>query len=818
MSIIEQAIEYAEKGFSIIRLREREKKPMAEWKQWQWQRPNPKQVEIWFKKTPNANIGIVTGTISGVAVVDTDTEAAEQYALSQGLPTTPTVQTGKGRHRYYRYPEGLTNKAALHGISGLDIRGEGGYVVAPPSIHPSGTIYQWEVSLDTPFAPCPDWIWKEKIADKSKRTTSREEKYIKKAIKEKLLDACQRVSQAQNGSKHTVLRDAAILLGGYLHYGVVSQQQVVESLYNALPPTVLDFKNAEATIRDGIAYGIAHPLTIETPNHAPTQQNTTFIIINGNKMLLPPGYRYNGTLQRGEKYIYMGKLWVEETGTNVHSGENTAVVAWSSENDSGKTVILREEIASKAGCTKKLGGAGAAIHAFNAGDVSRYLVEFLQWNRKGIPNRKHSEYYGNFEDGMLLPAGGIGCSTRYIGKEIVVGQDPNAYSEILHAVKDWAPPIFWAVLAFSLASPFYERIKCDRNPILHLGGSSGSGKTTIAHFATGCFGDPRVIPLQVQCGSSTTTPKGLATAILQANGLPIFLDDIHKMLERKKQETEGIIYDFANGQNRVWGTPQNRNTAGGQEIRGTLLTAGETSLNFMNAGSNNRVFSFDCGTQQPLGVPARSSEGMARSRQLQTAWKGGAGLFGKMVCEKVLEDWQQFLSYVRAFELERELEPLQAWRKLLAIAAATLQTADLTINLDLDMDWLLRQWSAILQQNNKSNDPAEEAFDRVRILLIQSEYSHDGMGGGIPTWHSLHYEKKLIAMRREGQTYWRCFHTSHEWKRVVGENAVEMFAGDWLSRGWIIPHKNGGIVSTAWVGRGSPRCLLVKDFLSSQKD
>src|SRR6201999_2576337 len=89
-----------------------------------------------------------------------DTEGAVQYAYEQGIPTTPTAITGKGKHLYFRYPEGgIGNRANFAAIAGFDLRGEGGYVVAPPSLHPSGSTYTWEIAPEeTELAEMPMWL------------------------------------------------------------------------------------------------------------------------------------------------------------------------------------------------------------------------------------------------------------------------------------------------------------------------------------------------------------------------------------------------------------------------------------------------------------------------------------------------------------------------------------------------------------------------------------------------------------------------------------------------------------------------------------
>lgn len=110
------------------------------------------QVGQWWTTHSDANIGVATGPESGIFVVDLDGEAAfEDLARREvefgPLPRTVTARTGKGEHRYYRYPAGRTvgNKTKLDGKP-IDIRGTGGYVIAPPSNHLSGKDYAWEVS------------------------------------------------------------------------------------------------------------------------------------------------------------------------------------------------------------------------------------------------------------------------------------------------------------------------------------------------------------------------------------------------------------------------------------------------------------------------------------------------------------------------------------------------------------------------------------------------------------------------------------------------------------------------------------------------
>ena len=125
------------------------------------------QIKEWWEKWPNANIGIPTGKASGVFALDVDPRHGGDESLRElerrygFLPTTTTVSTGGGgRHLIYKQPRNITIKNAtnLDGLPGLDLRGDGGYIVAPPSLHASGKRYVLdENSSLEPVAP-PDWL------------------------------------------------------------------------------------------------------------------------------------------------------------------------------------------------------------------------------------------------------------------------------------------------------------------------------------------------------------------------------------------------------------------------------------------------------------------------------------------------------------------------------------------------------------------------------------------------------------------------------------------------------------------------------------
>lgn len=131
---------------------------------------DPVQIKESWERWPDANLGIATGAVSGIVVLDVDPrhggdDTLETLQIEHGkLPDTPTVLTGGGGfHFYFRHPGGVVSNSASQVGQGIDVRGEGGYVIAPPSIHESGNRYLWEVSSridEIPLAELPSWLLK----------------------------------------------------------------------------------------------------------------------------------------------------------------------------------------------------------------------------------------------------------------------------------------------------------------------------------------------------------------------------------------------------------------------------------------------------------------------------------------------------------------------------------------------------------------------------------------------------------------------------------------------------------------------------------
>ncbi|MBL0058268.1 MAG: bifunctional DNA primase/polymerase [Elusimicrobia bacterium] len=155
------ALRYDLLGWGVIPVLPGGKRPLIpSWKEFQTRRATAEEIHCWWETWPDANVAVVTGGVSGLVVLDVDGPVGRASIVGKELPITVSVKTGKGFHYYYRHPGGVVGSPP--GIlPGLDIRGDGAYVVAPPSIHENGTIYEWPFPLspeDTPLADMPNWL------------------------------------------------------------------------------------------------------------------------------------------------------------------------------------------------------------------------------------------------------------------------------------------------------------------------------------------------------------------------------------------------------------------------------------------------------------------------------------------------------------------------------------------------------------------------------------------------------------------------------------------------------------------------------------
>jgi hypothetical protein len=154
------ALDYAGRGFAVFPCMPRTKKPP--WKGGFYKATtNPATISRWWLANPDYNVGIATGIVSRVWILDVDGDAgatslAKLEAKHEPLPDTLISVTAEGCHFWFAYTASISCSADDRISRGLHVRGDGGYVLAPPSVHPDGPVYRW--TNNRPPAVAPEWL------------------------------------------------------------------------------------------------------------------------------------------------------------------------------------------------------------------------------------------------------------------------------------------------------------------------------------------------------------------------------------------------------------------------------------------------------------------------------------------------------------------------------------------------------------------------------------------------------------------------------------------------------------------------------------
>ncbi|MBB4286821.1 bifunctional DNA primase/polymerase [Roseospira goensis] len=258
--LLRAALWYAGRGWRVHPLRPRHKLPLL--RGWPDQATtDPDTIRRWCAETPDANVGIATGPASGLLVLDADTADA-LAGLPGTLPEGPTVRTARGAHCYMMHPDGDAPTTRSHLWPGVDTRGRGGYIVAPPSIHPSGHVYEWTTRPTVPLPTPPDWLLdrltppppppRREVEFSDPAGASR---YAAAALRRE----CEAVAQAGPGTRNATLNAAAYSLGTLAGAGLIDPVVVAEALSRAALAAGLTAREVERTVASGLRAGAANP-------------------------------------------------------------------------------------------------------------------------------------------------------------------------------------------------------------------------------------------------------------------------------------------------------------------------------------------------------------------------------------------------------------------------------------------------------------------------------------------------------------------------------------------------------------------------------
>ena len=268
LSTLQAALDYAESGFPVFPCNPGNKSPFTA-NGFKSASTEPAEIKDWWLKYPDALIGMPTGKTSGFFVLDIDVKhdvsgfdslaaLEKQYGA---LPTTLTVKTPSGgEHRYFIMPETSQTLSISAGKlgAGLDTRGDGGYVITPPSVNSEGKAYEF-VDIDIEPAELPDWIISLLLKPKSyasqapflTSSVSDSSPYGHVALKGIVAE----MAGTPEGQRNDTLNRLAFRVGALVRKGEIDKFDI-RALFTAALSTGLSIEEVRKTMNSGFEAGL----------------------------------------------------------------------------------------------------------------------------------------------------------------------------------------------------------------------------------------------------------------------------------------------------------------------------------------------------------------------------------------------------------------------------------------------------------------------------------------------------------------------------------------------------------------------------------
>ncbi|TFV71691.1 hypothetical protein E4K64_25525 [Bradyrhizobium frederickii] len=304
--LLRAALDYAERGFPVFPCSPKDKRPLVP-REIDPHTGSPieksgglykattdaQQITTWWTKWPNAMIGVPMGPKAGIWAIDPDApkevgaadgrEYLAKLQIQHGdLPTTHTHLTpGGGKHMLFRWRDDkpITNREGALSKKGINVRGDGGYLIFPPSQFFDGKHYEVEEEFYSfHFADAPDWLYnlilaqpEPKISDRALATVRRPERSDgadRSAYAEAALDGeIGELSSTFKGDRNNRLNVSAVSLGTLVATGLLDEGRVIDGLISACAANGLLQEDGRsrcmATIKSGLSYGLQHPRSIQ---------------------------------------------------------------------------------------------------------------------------------------------------------------------------------------------------------------------------------------------------------------------------------------------------------------------------------------------------------------------------------------------------------------------------------------------------------------------------------------------------------------------------------------------------------------------------
>ena len=261
--LLGHALKYAAFGWRVHPCR-KDKRPILS--AWQKQATtDPDQIRQWWSEYPDASIGCACGPGSGVWVLDLDLpdgpDTIEYLAKGkEPLPHDMKQQTGSGGLQLFFHYNGTEIRNSSRKVGpGIDVRGDGGYIILPPSPHPSGGIYKW-LKKTRKIPSAPKWLV-ELVMSRPEPTnqflTGVSGQYGQRALADEIV----KLSVASEGYRNDTLNKAAFRMGNLIGGGELEYDHVFHSLAAIAHTIGLAAAEAKKTIESGLQGGMKYPRT-----------------------------------------------------------------------------------------------------------------------------------------------------------------------------------------------------------------------------------------------------------------------------------------------------------------------------------------------------------------------------------------------------------------------------------------------------------------------------------------------------------------------------------------------------------------------------
>jgi putative DNA primase/helicase len=572
---LQEALTLAARGWPVFPCQSRGKKPLVT--DWPHRATcDTAELEAHWLRFPTGNVAIATGARSGIFVLDVDgqegSDSLQEWARAgKKLPDTLRVMTARGSHLYFAWPTGTGVRNSVKKLApGLDVRGEGGYVIAPPSVHESGHIYQF---FDPAIAPCtaPEWLLESIAQTQASQAvcgTLREKDHAvpdgeRNATLTSFAGTMQRRGMSSDAIEAALLAENANRCSPPLPDAEV--RAIARSISRYAPPPVPESDGQET------GDGAPRQCSYGGGRFESGAQGVFFIGTNKDGDEQPPRW-ICGPLKvvavtRDAKSNAWGRLleWPDADGVRHQWAMPLALLQ-------GDGVDVRSELARQ-GLSIAPGRharerLASFLQVWPVEDRAR-CVERLGW---------HGTVY-------VTPAESIGEDS-----EQVVFQNAHAIEpafSVAGAVEDWRREVaalaagnsrLVFAISVAFAGPLVEMAGEDSGGF-HLRGASSSGKTTALKIAASVWGNP-----SAYCRLWRTTNNGLeGLAALHNDGL-LILDELAQIDPREAGEA---AYLLANGRGKARAA-RNGTARQSASWRLLFLSAGEESLSALMARAGQR--------------------------------------------------------------------------------------------------------------------------------------------------------------------------------------------------------------------------------------